>query len=86
MPKITRAFKNHNTPSPNYHWIFFLLLVFLSSGSTDLTAEQRETLVFPNKVVEGLESQVQGLVLCNFAKVTSCQVLMVQQGFTQWFL
>lgn len=43
-------------------------------------------MVFLHKAVKGLESQVQGLVLCNFPKIAHRDVLMVRQGFTQWFL
>lgn len=53
---------------------------------TDLTAQQRQAMVPLHKVVQGLEGQVQGLVACNFPIVASRQVLVVQQGLTQWFL
>lgn len=62
------------------HWLCF------SVNHTDLRAKQREAMLFLHKAVKGLESQVQGLVLCSFPKIAYCDVLMVQQGFTQWFL
>lgn len=36
--------------------------------------------------MERLECQVQGLVTGDFPVIAECEVLVVQQGFTQWFL
>lgn len=43
-------------------------------------------MLFLHKAVKGLESQVQGLVPFDFPKIAHRDVLMVRQGFTQWFL
>lgn len=43
-------------------------------------------MIFLHKAVKGLERQVQGLVPCGFPIIALRDVLMVRQGFTQWFL
>lgn len=53
---------------------------------TDLIPRTREPLFFLHKAVEGLESQVQGLVPRYFPKVIHRQQLNVQQSLTHWFL
>lgn len=53
---------------------------------TDLRLRKRKSLLFLHKAMEGLESQMQGVVPRYFSIIASYQQPMVRQSLREWFL